>query len=308
MVAVLLIRKIVQLFLIMFFGCLIVKLGIAKSEDSKLLSKMAIYLLMPCVALTSFQVDFTAEVRDGLIFGAVIAIVLFVVYIPLAKLLEKVFHIDVVEKASIIYSNSVNLSIPIVSYVLGPEWVIYTSSFYTVQMVLMWSHGLSLFVGKGQVNVKKIVTNQNMIAIGVGIILLLTGLRFPTVVNETLTSVGDMVGPICMLNIGMIIGSADIKALLKNKRLYLISALRLIFYPIIALVLIKLSHGEMLIANGHKILLITFIAAMAPSASTMAQFAQLYNKDEAYASAINIMTTLLCIFTMPVFVFLYEMM
>ena len=111
-----------------------------------------------------------------------------------------------------------------------------------------------------------------------------------------------------MLNVGMIIASADIKSLLKNKRLYLISALRLLFYPIIALFMIKLSNGAELIANGHKILLITFIAAAAPSASTMAQFAQLYNKDEAYASAINIMTTLLCIFTMPAFVFLYEMM
>ena len=44
-----------------------------------------------------------------------------------------------------------------------------------------------------------------------------------------------------------------------------------------------------------------------PSASTLTQMAQVYGKDADYASAINVVTTLLCIVTMPLMVALYQM-
>ena len=36
------------------------------------------------------------------------------------------------------------------------------------------------------------------------------------------------------------------------------------------------------------------------------QLAQVYGEDAKYAGAINVMTTLFCIFTMPVLVFIYQ--
>ena len=53
------------------------------------------------------------------------------------------------------------------------------------------------------------------------------------------------------------------------------------------------------------VILITFLATVTPAASTVTQFAQVHDKNAAYAGAINIMTTLLCIVTMPIFVILY---
>jgi len=305
-VAVLLIRKIVQLFLIMVFGYILVKAHILKAEESVVLSKLSIYLITPCVILNSFQVDFTPDIQDGLILGFVMATALLTFLVLVGKVCEKTFSMNEIEKASVIYSNSINLTVPIVAYVLGEEWVIYTSSFMSVQLIFLWSHCVSLFAGKGNMNLKKMLFNPNMIAIFLGLLMLVSGLRPPLIINETLSSVGEMLGPASMLITGMVVAKTDLKEMICRKRIYLVMLMRMIASPLVVLLLIKAVQGYIEIANADKILLIIFLAVMAPSASIITQFSQLYEKDAEYAGAINILTTLSCIVTMPIFVFLYE--
>ena len=76
--------------------------------------------------------------------------------------------------------------------------------------------------------------------------------------------------------------------------------------PLLALVMIKISHLAMFSADGNKIMLIVFLAIITPSASTITQMCQVYGNDSRYASAINVMTTLFSIITMPLMVMLFE--
>ena len=54
------------------------------------------------------------------------------------------------------------------------------------------------------------------------------------------------------------------------------------------------------------ILLISFLAAAAPCASTVTQMSHLYGHNGEYASLINVVSTLLCVITMPVMVYLFQ--
>lgn len=58
-----------------------------------------------------------------------------------------------------------------------------------------------------------------------------------------------------------------------DKRVYFVSFLRLIAVPLLALVMIKISHLAMFSADGNKIMLIdnVFLAIITPSASTITQ-------------------------------------
>ena len=58
--------------------------------------------------------------------------------------------------------------------------------------------------------------------------------------------------------------------------------------PLIALLLIKISHLECVSADAPKIMLIVFLAVITPSASTVTQMCQVYDNDSRYASAINV--------------------
>ena len=69
MIAVLLIRKIVQLFFILILGYVVVKMKLVRAEDSKVLSKLALYLLVPFVILKSFQMELTPDIQKGMLFA-----------------------------------------------------------------------------------------------------------------------------------------------------------------------------------------------------------------------------------------------
>ena len=50
-ISILLMEQIIQLFLMIFMGYLIVKVRLVKDEDSKVLSKIILYLIIPCVII-----------------------------------------------------------------------------------------------------------------------------------------------------------------------------------------------------------------------------------------------------------------
>lgn len=54
-------------------------------------------------------------------------------------------------------------------------------------------------------------------------------------------------------------------------------------------------------------MLIVFLAIITPSASTVTQMRQVYGNDSQYASAINVVTTLFSIVSMPLLVMLFQM-
>ena len=253
MISILLVRKIAQLFLIMILGYVLVKLRILKTEESIVLSKLSLYLVMPAVILSAFQVDFKPEIQSGLILAFVAAVAIHILLLIIGHISGSLFHFEEIDIASIIYSNAGNLIIPIVTAVLGTEWVIYSTAFLSVQLIFLWTHCKLMFSKEKKPHFRKIILNVNMIAIFIGVLSMLSGSRLPAII----------------------------------------------------LLLLKLSNTASLVNNGTEILLITFLATVTPAASTVTQFAQVQDKNAAYAGAINIMTTLLCIVTMPIFVILY---
>lgn len=306
-ISILLMQQIVQLFLMIFMGYLIVKTRLVRDDDSKVLSKIILYLIVPCVIINAFQVDYTTDTVKGLLIAFAASVMTQVVLLIVISAAGKLLHLNEVEIASVYYSNSGNLIVPIVTFILGQEWVLYGCVFMSVQLVFLWTHCKKIISREASYDLKKIILNINMISIFIGVILFFTGIRLPEIIRNTLASVGTMIGPASMIVTGMLFAGMNLKQIFANKRVYFITFLRLIAVPLIALVLIKLSNLASFSADGNKIMLIVFLAIITPSASTVTQMCQVYGNDSRYASAINVMTTLLSIITMPVMVMLFQM-
>jgi predicted permease len=307
MISLLLMKQIVVLFLIMIMGIILVKTKLLKAEESKSLSIVSIYLVMPCVIINAFQIKYTESIRNGLILAVIAAVLIHIALLILITVLGRIFRLDAVEKASIMYSNSGNLIIPIVTSILGKEWVIYSSAFLSVQLVLLWSHGRMLLCGERKIDFRKIFLNINMITILVGIVLFVTGIQLPEIISKTMESVSVMIGPISMIMIGMLIGNMKFKQIFDYKRIYIVTFLKMILCPFIILILLKYSGMPNLLTDGKVILLISLLATLTPSAVTITQMAQIFGKNEEYASAINVVTTIVCIITMPIMVWIYQL-
>ena len=305
MITKLLIYKILQLFLMMVIGFVIAKCKIIRSQDSPVLSKISLFLLMPSAILNAFDFERSDALMSGLMFAFLAAIVVHVILYLLDLLYGKCISKSPVERASVMYSNAGNLIIPIVSFVLGDEWVVYSTAFLTVQLVFLWSHGVRLFSKNEAFNVKKVLLNVNIIAIAIGLVMMLVGFRLPDLVRDVTSTFGSMLGPVGMLIAGILAANIDFKAMLANKRIYRVIAARMVVYPLIILGVLKLL-GLIPVANADQILLISFLAGITPAATTVLQFAQLHDQDAEYATAINIFTTVVCVVTMPLFVMLFN--
>lgn len=306
-ISILLMQQIVQLFLMIFMGYLIVKTGLVRDDDSKVLSKIILYLIVPCVIINAFQVDYTTDTVKGLLIAFAASVMTQVILLVVISAAGRRLHLNEVEVASVYYSNSGNLIVPIVTFILGQEWVLYGCVFMSVQLVFLWTHCKKIISREASYDWKKIILNINMISIFIGVVLFFTKIRLPEIIGNTLASVGTMIGPASMIVTGMLFAGMNLKQIFANKRVYFITFLRLIAVPLIALVLIKLSNLASFSADGNKIMLIVFLAIITPSASTVTQMCQVYGNDSKYASAINVMTTLLSIITMPVMVMLFQM-
>ena len=307
MLSLILAERIGSLFIIIFCGFLLVKSGLLRSDQSRTLSVWTVYVLLPCVILKSFRIVCTPETKLSFYFSVLAALVVHLVWLVVCRILRHFLHLTGVELASAYFPNSANLIVPLVSYMLGDEWLIYCNGFICVQMIFIWTYGLSIIKGERAPNLKKLFTNPSIIAIFAGVIMFILQPPLPGFVDGALDSMTAAVGPVSMVMIGMQIASVNFRQALANKRLYMTVFLRMILLPGIVLLLLKYSGLQALRQQGQTLLLITLLAACAPTASSVAQFAQLYHNEEEYASLINALTTLSCIVTMPLMVFLYQM-
>ena len=274
-ISILLAEQIVKLFLMILMGYVIVKLGLVTDDDSKILSKIVLYIVIPCVMINAFQIDYTPDKIQGMLLALVASVVLQVLLL-------------------------------IAVWMMGKEWVVFGCVFMAVQLIFMWTHGKYIISSGDRIDWRKIVLNINMIAIFIGAVLFLLKIHLPEIVDGTLHAVGSTIGPVSMIVTGMLIAGMNLRDIFTNRRVYAVTFLRLLLVPVLALIILKISGLVTWHPQGEKILLVIFLAVITPSASTITQMCQVYGGNSKYSSAINVMTTLLAIATMPVMVLLYQ--
>lgn len=93
-ISILLMEQIIQLFLMIFMGFLIVKAKLLNSEDSKILSIIVLYLIIPCVIINAFQVDYTPQTVKGLLIALAGSVMTQVILLLLFLFLGRVFHLN----------------------------------------------------------------------------------------------------------------------------------------------------------------------------------------------------------------------
>ena len=307
MLSLLLFQRIAELFLIIFMGWLVVKVGLLKTEDSRCLSMILLYVITPSVFLNAFQIERTPEVVAMMGFSAILALIFNAVMLLLARLAAVVFHMDVVEEASSGYPNSGNMAIPLVNAIFGPEWVVFVTLYNMIQNLFVWTHCRMFMSGERKISLKKILWNINIMAILLGAALFFLDIRLPQLLSDTLTSVSSLLGPTAMLIVGMLMADLKLEDLKGYRRIWKPILFRLVLLPLVLVLLTRLFHVSAMNPQGETLVLVALIPAFAPAANVVAQFSQIYNLDAKYAGLINAVTMLLCIVTMPLLIAVYQM-
>ena len=307
-ISLLLLENLLSMLLIAIIGYTVARKGLMSDKECAAFSRLVVNIFMPCMIMKAMQIELTEERIRGFVVLFVFALIVHAVWIILGRVLNKTIRLSAVEEATLIYSNAGNLIIPLVSALFGEEYVFYSCVFTIVQLVFMWTHGVSLIRESKSIEWKKILLNPNILSVAVGACLLVTKLPLPKPVTSAISSLGSMVGPCAMLIIGMTIAKQDLLSVFKMKRAYFVAVGRLVVFP--ALILVCLYLSGYLAKNPESLTLfqIAFLAVSAPPAATVSQLAVMYDRDAVNASIFNVMGVAGCVVTMPVMMYLLQLL
>ena len=308
--SLMLIEQIMVMVIMALAGFLAAKAGVITGKESRTISQLVIYVAVPCALTDAFQTELDGDKLEGLAVAFLASCVLHALYLAMTWLLARTGHpLTPGEQGSVIYSNSVNLVMPIIAGTLGTEYIIYTCPYMVAQSALMWTHGQALMGGEKQLNLKKIVTNPCICSIFLGMVLFFLQIRLPGAPGSAVSSLGSCIGPLSMVVIGILLAETDLKQALTSVRMYWVTGLRLLVFPLVSAAVLWgvercWGHGE-----GEAVMLVTLLCAIGPSATTITQLAQMFRSPESrYVSSINAVTTLLCVVTMPIMILLFQML
>lgn len=68
--------------------------SIQNDEESKVLSKIVLYLVIPCVIVNAFQVDYTAQTAKGLMIAFVASVILQIILLIIVAVMGKVLSLN----------------------------------------------------------------------------------------------------------------------------------------------------------------------------------------------------------------------
>ena len=306
--SLILLEKLLSMMLMALVGYVLVKMGTLRQEDTRVISVLLAFVLQPCLILHSLQIEMTPERLRGFVFGAVLAACTMAVSILFSALTKKPLRLDGIDCASLIYANVGNLLMPLVSMTLGEEMLFYCSVFQIPFHLLFWTHGISIIREDRELNIRKILLNPSIIALFVSILFMAARFTFPSVIGSAVKGFYDMVTASSMMLVGMVMAGSDLKSVFTSRRTYLISFLRLLLLPVICMLLLYMTglirrHPEL-----RDVSMIILLGAAAPTGSMVVQLAVVYGKNATKASFYNVMSTILCVVTMPLIILLFQML
>lgn len=244
--------------MMVMFLCILIGFGlkrtrVAPENTATVLSKLEIYVLLPAQILMTFLKYCTLEtIRDQyrvVLYGCVAIALSVLMGCLLFRLFSKENYERRIYRYSLIIANTGFLGSAIVPQIMG-EAALYTYMLFSLPLnVVLYSWCINTLVPEKKGEKKalwKRLLNPTMIALAAGILLGISGAGsvLPGFALTTLEKLSGCMGPIAMVLTGFVVGGYDLKELLKNKRVYIVSALRLTVLPCVIVACLVLLGAD----------------------------------------------------------------
>ncbi len=183
------------------------------------------------------------------------------------------------------------------------ELVLYAVVFNIAFNAMAWTLGVYAVTGeRGAVRPLKILLNPPTVATIAALPLFFCNVQMPAEVLTVFGYLGDMTLPLSMIILGIRLADVRLRALFGDWKVYLASAVKLIVSPLLSLGAIMLVG--LLVPLDRFVIVALYIIAAMPTASSVLNFAERYGGDCDTAACVTLLSTVLCIVTIPVLMLL----
>ena len=289
-------------------GFILVKGKMLKPEQSGVLSKLLMYLALPFMIFSGIVEKLTFNKETLVTLGVValigIGVVLFMFFIsaPLVKM-QKNKKTAGMMRFCAVFANNGFLGIPLAAAVFGADHPVFTVLIVLniINNVLMYTLGAYLTTGdKKNISVKKAFLNPVLVAFVLGCLCNVLGVANKVGEVKTFSNhFSNIVTPISMTIIGMKLGAISFKSLFSSSKLYYVSLLKLVVFPIVVTAAMFALRLLPLGIDMKNIILGVFVAFSMPTAGLAATFADEFGGDTENAVIFTLGTTVLSVITIP---------
>ena len=292
----------ILMFMLLGFG--LNRLHILPKGSGTGISRLVTMVFIPALLIynnmTEFQLAHVGQYSRLVLMGAFLWTVVTLISVPIAKRMSGGNPLDRgVYLYGLSFPNTGAIGMPLALALLGTTGLFRLNLFLVSFSIMTYAWGVGLFLDAERKNpIKRFfvhLLNPVFVSMVIGMTLGALNAKnwMPSLV---LNFVGDLSGiyaPLSLLLTGYTIADYPLSEMFHLPKTYLFTALRLVVYPLAAVVLTKLVGGDLLMAT------MAVIAFSGPSGMNVVVFPASYGRDCETGASIVMVSSLGSILTVP---------
>ena len=297
----LVIQQMLVLFVMMVLGFVAYKIKMLDAHSCTKLSSLIVHILNPAIIINGVLGKDSSQAGNLIAHNLILIVIMFAILIvisgPVASLLRVKKENRSLYQMMTIFSNVGFMGIPVVSSIYGPDAVIYVSFYMLIYNLLLYSLGVWLISQNSNQNAKfsfKKMLNTGVIACLISFVIFGLQIKTPVAVGTFMGYVGNAAVPMSMIVIGASMAQADLKEAFRDVKMMLYCLIKLIVIPVIMAVVVQFTSFDPLL-EGVFIIMLSM-----PVGSIVTLLAEEYGADRTLSSRGIVMTTVLCVVTLPI--------
>ena len=311
-------NQMVVLFVFIVIGYILGKWKFVPENSSTVLSKLENMVFVPALVMGTFIKNCNMETVRSLWRVLLGGCALLAVVIPLsffvAKLCFKEKYLQKIVTYGLAFSNFGFMGNAVMSAVFPEiffEYTVFTLPLWF--MIYLWGAPVLLISGSNDDGSKlslkerlKSFVNPMLIGMLIGLIIGLVGLGkvMPKAIVTAIDGAGSCMSPIAMVLTGMTIAKVPLLNLLKRWRIYIVSVIKLIAYPLFFIGVLALIP-----ANGFltdTVLKCIMCVACMPMGLNTIVIPAAYGRDTTDAAGLALISHVLSVGTLPLMFMLFQ--
>ena len=299
-----LIKTLLTFFLLVLFGFFIKKVNLVSDKTVDELSDVLLKIILPSSIIASGFEGKNSDIKSVWL-SLVIISICYVFFFVFSFIVFRGIIKDKVKRNLAInmsvFANTGFIGFPLVNAIFGSGGMIYAVVYNLLYNIFMYTIGIRLFGDeKGRkLDIKAIILNPLTIASLFALVLFFLPLDGGGVVEDFLSTIGGMSGPLSMMLVGSWLIGVDLKSVLKKPLCYLVSLMRLLILPLFVFFVLTFLGTDEIMKNT-----ITLVSAI-PVGTLNVIFAKKYGGDAVFANETMIQTLVFSVVTIPLIVLLF---
>ena len=193
-----------------------------------------------------------------------------------------------------VYTNVGFIGIPVARAILPDNAILYVIACNVMYSLLFYTHGIVILSnGKEKMNIKKIFSPGTIMAI-ISLLVFWFGVNLPPILANSISFIGNATVFLSMTLLGVGIARSDIKKGIKNIRIWIYIAIRMLLVPILLFVSLRAAGFSQITVLG-----LCLMAAMPIGNLPLIQTEKMGGDTELLSNSIAI-STFISIFTITI--------